>query len=162
MYEYTISASNYPSKGPKWQDVTKIEHTGTNYAEVADTTRKLAKTIFSKRDIVEYSVMQRLRKTDECISIKYFRYHPLPKTIADLKKAPRDDWNSKNKVSIGDKIKIVGLVPNRDGKLDPAEKRYIGKVGIVTHIDSKGSIAGTWGGIRLLPEDLFKIIKRIK
>ena len=161
MYKYVIRASNYPSKGPKWQNVTTIEQSDTNYAKVVDAMHKLAKSVFSKKDIVEFSVLQRNYKTDECVAIKYFRYHPMPRTIAEFKKAPVDDWNSKNRVKVGDKIKIVALVPNRaDGKPDPAEKKYTGKIGIVTDIDDKGHIAGTWGGIRLLPEDLYKIVKK--
>lgn len=61
---------------------------------------------------------------------------------------------------IGDTIRIVALAPNADGSHDPAEARYLGKEGVVTDIDSKGNIGGTWGGIWLLAGiDSYEIVK---
>lgn len=58
------------------------------------------------------------------------------------------------KVEIGDKIKIV----NMDG-----EPQYNGRVGIVNHIDSKGQVFGTWGGLAVqLENDEIEIIEKVK
>lgn len=52
---------------------------------------------------------------------------------------------------IGDKLKIIHM----DG-----EPHYTGKVGTVTHIDSKKQIHGTWGGCALIPEvDTWEVIE---
>ena len=53
MYKYVIRASNYPSKGPKWQNVTTIEQSDTNYAKVVDAMHKLAKSVFSIRLVID-------------------------------------------------------------------------------------------------------------
>ena len=53
-------------------------------------------------------------------------------------------------VKIGDKIKIISM---------NGEPNYIGKIGIVEHIDSIGQIHGTWGGCALIPGvDEYEII----
>jgi len=56
-----------------------------------------------------------------------------------------------NMPKIGDKLKIIHM----DG-----EPHYTGKVGTVTHIDSKKQIHGTWGGCALIPEvDTWEVIE---
>jgi len=65
-------------------------------------------------------------------------------------------------VNVGDKIKILGFAPNMDGSHDPAEGEYIGRTGVVEHIDDSGEIHGTWGGLGLLPVDKYEIISTKK
>lgn len=62
-------------------------------------------------------------------------------------------------VKVGDKIRILGFATDSDGTLPISEKTLIGKVGTVTHIDDSGHIKGTWGCLRLLPEDSFEIVE---
>ena len=55
-------------------------------------------------------------------------------------------------VKVGDKIKIINM---------SGEPHYTGREGIVTHIDSKGQIHGTWGGCAIiLGKDDIAIITR--
>lgn len=55
-------------------------------------------------------------------------------------------------VKVGDKIHIIYMD-------DPVGKRYAGKTGEVTHIDSIGQLHGTWGGLAIIPGvDFFEII----
>lgn len=63
------------------------------------------------------------------------------------------------KVVVGNKIRILGFVTDSDGTLPISEKNLIGKEGAVTHIDDLGHIKGTWGSLRLLPEDSFEIVE---
>lgn len=63
-------------------------------------------------------------------------------------------------VKVGDKIRILGFATDSDGTLPISEKTLIGKVGTVTHIDDRGHIKGTWGFLRLLPEDSFEIVEK--
>ena len=52
---------------------------------------------------------------------------------------------------IGDKIKILYM----EGEPD-----YIGREGVITHIDSIGQLHGAWGGLAVIPEtDEYTIIK---
>lgn len=60
---------------------------------------------------------------------------------------------------IGDTIRILELAKNQDGTSDPSESRYIGKEGVVNYVDDTGTIWGTWGGIGLLPEDRYEIVR---
>ena len=54
---------------------------------------------------------------------------------------------------IGDIIRI--------NHLDGEDNRYDGKEGIITSIDDRGQLHGTWGGLAVIPEeDDFTIIKR--
>ena len=54
----------------------------------------------------------------------------------------------------GDRIKITKLD-------DPYDNTYIGREGVVEHIDSMGQLHGTWGGLAVIPgEDKFVIIER--
>lgn len=62
-------------------------------------------------------------------------------------------------VKLGDKIRILGFATDSDGSLPISEKNLIGKEGVVTHIDDRGHIKGTWGFLRLLPEDSFEIVE---
>lgn len=51
----------------------------------------------------------------------------------------------------GMKVRIIHL-QGEDG-------RYDGREGIITHIDDRGQLHGTWGGLAVLPkEDDFEII----
>ena len=51
----------------------------------------------------------------------------------------------------GMKVRIIHL-QGEDG-------RYDGREGIITHIDDRGQLHGTWGGLAILPkEDDFEII----
>lgn len=59
---------------------------------------------------------------------------------------------------IGDTIRIIALAPF-NGKHDPAESNYVGKTGVITFIDGTGMLHGTWGGIGILPQDSFEIVK---
>lgn len=54
----------------------------------------------------------------------------------------------------GDTIRITKLD-------DPYDNTYVGKEGVVEHIDSMGQLHGTWGGLAVIPgEDRFVIIQR--
>ena len=53
------------------------------------------------------------------------------------------------KVRIGDTIRIIGM--NDDGGKDLQARMYNGRSGIVEHIDSKGQLHGTWGGLAVIP-----------
>jgi len=63
-------------------------------------------------------------------------------------------------LKVGDKIRILGFAADSDGSLPISEKNLIGKEGVVTHIDDLGHIKGTWGFLRLLPEDSFEIVEK--
>lgn len=55
-------------------------------------------------------------------------------------------------VQVGDKIKIIIMMN---------EPNYTNKEGIVTCIDSRGQIHGTWGGCALIEDlDEFEIISK--
>ena len=55
----------------------------------------------------------------------------------------------------GDTIRITRL----DDPYTP--ESYVGREGVITHIDSMGQLHGTWGGLAVIPgEDGFIIIKR--
>ena len=57
-------------------------------------------------------------------------------------------------VKVGDIIKITRLD-------DPYDHTYVGRTGVVEHIDSMGQLHGTWGGLAVIPgEDGFTILKR--
>ena len=52
---------------------------------------------------------------------------------------------------IGDRIRI--------NHLEGEDNRYDGKEGVVTRIDDKGQLHGTWGGLAIIPdEDDYTII----
>lgn len=55
---------------------------------------------------------------------------------------------------IGDRIVIRGFEGN-----EPSARNYIGKTGVVEHIDDAGNIHGTWGGLGLLPEDKYEVLQ---
>lgn len=48
------------------------------------------------------------------------------------------------KYEVGQKIKIVEMM---------GEPRYDGKEGVITHIDARGQLHGTWGGLAVLPKE---------
>ena len=55
-------------------------------------------------------------------------------------------------VKVGDRIRILKLD-------DPYDKSYMGREGIVEHIDDMGQLHGTWGGLAVIPgEDEFVIL----
>ena len=57
-------------------------------------------------------------------------------------------------VRVGDTIRITKLD-------DPYDNSYVGREGMVEHIDSMGQLHGTWGGLAVIPgEDGFIVIKR--
>ena len=61
------------------------------------------------------------------------------------------------KVKIGDTIRIIRM--NDDGGKDLQAIMYNGRSGVVEHIDSKGQLHGTWGGLAIIPEtDEFEVI----
>jgi hypothetical protein len=54
-------------------------------------------------------------------------------------------------VKIGDTLEIIEM---------EGEPHYTGRVGVVTFIDDKCQIHGTWGGCAIIPEtDKYKILK---
>ena len=53
------------------------------------------------------------------------------------------------KVKIGDTIRIIRM--NDDGGKDLQTLMYNGRSGVVEHIDSKGQLHGTWGGLAVIP-----------
>lgn len=63
-------------------------------------------------------------------------------------------------LKIGDRIRILGFATDSDGTLPISEKNLIGKEGVVTHIDDMSHIKGTWGSLRLLPEDSYEIVEK--
>ena len=63
----------------------------------------------------------------------------------------REDARAK----VGDTIKIIGFA----GEIYDSERKLIGKTGVVTDIDSTGALIGTWGGLSILPEDDYIVIK---
>ena len=60
------------------------------------------------------------------------------------------------RANVGDTIKIVQF----SGDCYESERRLIGKTGVVEYIDDLGAIHGTWGGLALLPEDDYIVIKK--
>ena len=57
-------------------------------------------------------------------------------------------------VKVGETIRITRLD-------DPYDNTYVGREGVVEHIDSMGQLHGTWGGLAVIPgEDGFQILKR--
>ena len=59
-------------------------------------------------------------------------------------------------VHVGDTIRITKLD-------DPYDSTYVGREGIVEHIDDAGQLHGTWGGLAVIPgEDGFIITKNNK
>ena len=61
------------------------------------------------------------------------------------------------KVKIGDTIRIFRM--NDDGGKDLQARMYNGRSGVVEHIDSKGQLHGTWGGLAVIPGvDDFEVI----
>lgn len=62
-------------------------------------------------------------------------------------------------VKVGDRIRILGFAPDADGTLPPSERALVGKEGVVTHIDDKGHIKGTWGFLRLLSVDTYEVVE---
>lgn len=57
------------------------------------------------------------------------------------------------KAEVGDLIRINSMI-------DPYEC-YNGRIGRVQHIDSRGQLHGTWGGLAIIPEeDEFIIIEK--
>lgn len=45
-------------------------------------------------------------------------------------------------MKVGDTIKIIEM---------EGEPVYAGKVGVIKHIDDKGQLHGTWGGLAVIP-----------
>ena len=60
------------------------------------------------------------------------------------------------RAKVGDTIKIVQF----SGDCYESERRLIGKTGVVEYIDDLGAIHWTWGGLSLLPEDDYIVIKK--
>lgn len=57
-------------------------------------------------------------------------------------------------IKVGDTIKITRLD-------DSYDHTYVGRTGVVEHIDSMGQLHGTWGGLAVIPgEDGVTILKR--
>ena len=57
-------------------------------------------------------------------------------------------------VKVGDTIRITKLD-------DPYDHSYVGREGVVEHIDSMGQLHGTWGGLAVIPgEDDFIVTHR--
>ena len=63
------------------------------------------------------------------------------------------------RAKVGDVIMIDGFVSDSDGSIPMSEQRLIGKTGTVTRVGGIGEIHGTWGGISLLPEDHYHVIR---
>lgn len=63
------------------------------------------------------------------------------------------------RAKVGDTVKIVGFKCDSNGDIPETERRLIGKTGKVTLIDDSGAIHGTWGGISLLPCDVYHVIE---
>ena len=63
-------------------------------------------------------------------------------------------------VKVGDRIRILDFARDKDGTLPKSEQELIGKEGVVTHINDLGHIKGTWGYLRLLPEDSYEIVEK--
>ena len=53
------------------------------------------------------------------------------------------------KVKKGDTIRIIWM--SDDGGKDLQARMYNGRSGVVEHIDSKGQLHGTWGGLAVIP-----------
>ena len=61
------------------------------------------------------------------------------------------------KVKIGDTIRIIRM--DDYGGKDLQARMYNGRSGVVEHIDSKGQLHGTWGGLAVIPGvDDFEVI----
>lgn len=66
------------------------------------------------------------------------------------------------KARVGDTIRITGIKTETTmfpGGVDHQAEKMIGKTGTVTFIDSTGALFGTWGGLSVLPEDEYVIVK---
>lgn len=59
----------------------------------------------------------------------------------------------------GDTIMIDGFAADLDGTIPETERCLIGKTGVVTYVGDMGDIHGTWGGIGILPNDQYHVIK---
>ena len=59
----------------------------------------------------------------------------------------------------GDTIMIDGFAADLDGTIPESERRLIGKSGVVTYVGGMGDLHGTWGGIGILPNDQYHVIK---
>ena len=53
------------------------------------------------------------------------------------------------RVKRGGTIRIIRM--NDDGGKDLQARIYNGRSGVVEHIDSKGQLHGTWGGLAVIP-----------
>lgn len=62
-------------------------------------------------------------------------------------------------VQRGDSIRIISM--NDNYGQDSQARAYIGREGVVEHIDSAGQLHGTWGGLAVIPGvDKFEIITK--
>ena len=52
-------------------------------------------------------------------------------------------------MKIGDTIRIIRM--NDDEGKDLQARMHNGRSGVVEHIDSKGQLHGTWGGLAVIP-----------
>lgn len=63
------------------------------------------------------------------------------------------------RAKVGDTIMIDGFDTDRDGTIPESERRLIGKTGVVSFVGGMGDLHGTWGGIGILPNDQYHVIK---
>lgn len=67
------------------------------------------------------------------------------------------------KAHIGDTIRIDKVQDETKmfaSGIDKQAREMNGKTGVVEYIDGAGHLWGTWGGMSVLPEDEYTVIKR--
>jgi len=65
------------------------------------------------------------------------------------------------KAKVGDRIRILELAPDSDGKPDPRAEEYAGRTGVVQSIGGMGELHGTWGSLNILPEDRYMVVSEV-
>lgn len=78
--------------------------------------------------------------------------------LVEYVKDLNENWEkgTKENAKVGSVIKILEL------KNEPA-MHYVGRSGVVDHIDDAGTLFGTWGGLGVIPEtDSFLVLKEEK
>ena len=58
-------------------------------------------------------------------------------------------------IKVGDSIRIIRVNDQTQmspDHIDHQARKLNGKEGVVTHIDGKGQLFGTWGGLAVLPD----------
>lgn len=66
----------------------------------------------------------------------------------------------KTNIHVGDRIRIIKINDQTDmtpDHIDHQARELNGKEGVVTHIDDRGQLFGTWGGLAVL-QDIDEVV----